>query len=419
MRRLAGTNLAQSRAYNRRVVLEAIRLGGPLPRAEIARSTALSLQTVLNITDDLAREGLVQEAGVRRNGGRGAPASLLGLKPEGGFTLGLSIDHRFLVLCVVDQLGTPRAHLEESIAGLAPGQVLDCAADLAAATLRRLKVPRRRVWGAGLAMPLVFERGVPVTFGPTSVPQWAGLAVQALLAARLGMPVAVENDATAAAMGEQLYGAGRRFSDFFYVYVGAGIGSGLVLRGQPYRGAAGRAGEFGHAVVVPRGRRCLCGSRGCLERYASLAAATAAMEGTAEGLSPVEPARLAAAMRARKPALLGWLRIAGTHLGTALRTVETMLDPQAIVVGGIAPPELLRALLAEADRARRRPAADRIREPCPLLVTEAALESPALGAAALALFERTAPGEAVLTRRWREAGPSRSERPGTRDNARA
>jgi predicted NBD/HSP70 family sugar kinase len=414
MRRVAGTNLIQSRAYNRLVVLEAIRLGGPLSRAEIARSTALSLQTVLNITEELVAEGLVREEGMRRNGGRGAPAPMLGLRPEGGFTLGLSIDHRRLVLCLVDQLGTPRAHVEETIAGLPPERVLDLAADLTAAALRRQRVPRRRVWGAGLAMPLVFERGIPVAFGPTSVPQWAGLPVRELLAARLAMPVTVENDATAAAMGEQLHGAGRRLHDFFYVYVGAGVGGGLVLRGQPYRGAAGRAGEFGHAIVVPGGHPCACGSRGCLERYASLSAATAALDGTGEGLAPVEPARLAGAMREQQPALLGWIRMAGRCLGTALRTVETLLDPQAIVLGGIAPPEIARALVAEADAARRQPAADRVRKPCPLLLAEATLESPALGAAALALFDSTAPRDAVLTKRWREGRPPASEGTGAR-----
>ena len=115
----------------------------------------------------------------------------------------------------------------------------------------------------------------------------AGLAARADRRTAVGVdsaiPVVVENDATAAAVGEQFHGAGRRLRDFFYVYIGVGVGGGMILSGHPYRGSAGRAGELGHVVVEPGGRPCACGNRGCLERYASLSAAQHALDGRPEG----------------------------------------------------------------------------------------------------------------------------------------
>lgn len=387
-----GTNPGMGRAFNRRVVLETIRLTGPLPRAEIARRTALALQTVVNITEDLIAEGLVREQGLRR-GGRGAPAREVALDPEGGFTIGLSLDHRRLVVTLVDIAGHPRRQGVVAVAGLTPEATIAEIVRAIRRTLRSTRIAPSRVLGVGLAMPMLFERGIPVTLGPSSIPEWAGWPIGALLERRLGVAVVIENDATAAAIGEQFHGVGRRLNDFFYVYVGAGIGGGLVLAGHPYRGSSGRAGEFGHVVVAPGGRRCACGSRGCLERYASLAAAQAAIDGQAEAACPVDPDRIATAFAARERRALAWVEEAGRHLATALQTVENLLDPEAIVFGGSAPAIVLDALIGATMRERR---AAPVRAGCQILKAELDLETPALGAAALPLLHQLTPGTAVL-----------------------
>lgn len=388
---LAGTNLEQARSYNRRVVVEIVRLSGPISRAEIARASGLSAQTVSNIAEELLRAGLLVASG-RRTGGRGQPPIELQLDPAGGFTIGLSLDHRRLVAVLVDLAGDRRAEVEIATAAPTPAEALPLMADAVARLRRSARVAGRRILGAGVVMPTLFEAGSPISFGPTSLPAWDGFPLTERLSARLAMPVLVENDATAAAVGEQLYGAGRGLGDFLYVYFGVGLGSGLVVGGRPYRGAGGRAGELGHLVAVPGGRPCLCGNRGCLERYVSLAAAQAVASGPQADAADIDPARLEAAFVAGDPQLDAWLTEAAGHFRTALASVENLLDPETVILGGLLGPAMRRAFIKRlgplAPSVADRPGRARPR------VVEAALgpETPALGAAALPLFHRLAPG---------------------------
>jgi len=139
-----------------------------------------------------------------------------------------------------------------------------------------------------------------VVGGSENIPGMAGRSAPAYLAERIGAPAWADNDATCAAAAELAYGAGRPFGSFLLVTVGTGIGGGLVLGGRVWRGARGFAGEIGHVSLDPAGPACPCGSRGCLEQYASGPAIVRAWKelagprsGGAE--SPLDVARLAAA----------------------------------------------------------------------------------------------------------------------------
>jgi predicted NBD/HSP70 family sugar kinase len=209
------------------------------------------------------------------------------------------------------------------------------------------------------------------------VVQWLSNALQ--------IPVVAENDATAAAVGEQIHGVGRRLRDFFYIYIGVGVGGGMILSGHPYRGNAGRAGELGHIVVERGGRPCACGNRGCLERYASLSAAQHALDGRPEGSSRIDLEELAASA----PKLGPWIELAAGHLATACVAIDNLLDPEAIVIGGIIPDAVLKpligALRANLENTRRN------QRPIAIVKSELDLETPALGGAALPLFNGLAP----------------------------
>jgi predicted NBD/HSP70 family sugar kinase len=282
-----------------------------------------------------------------------------------------------------------RARHEETLVDVAPQPVLVRIARVAQQLLRRKAWIKGRVLGAGVVLPSVLETGRPVRLGPTTLPDWQGFPVVERLGTLLGVPVLVENDATAAAVGERLYGVGQRLRDFLFVFIGTGIGAGLILSGHPYGGSSGRAGELGHVVTAPGGRPCPCGNSGCLERYASLSAAQAALTGQPEGGVPVDPAALLRAFEAGAPALLAWLDEAARHLSVAVNLLANLLDPEAIVLGGPIPAPLLEALLF---RMRPSPRGGRPR----LLCAEAGLETSALGAAALPLFADLAPRYALL-----------------------
>lgn len=389
-----GTNLEHARLFNRRVVLETIRLHGPLSRASIARQTGLSVQTVSNIAEELSQRGLLREGALRQHGGRGAPAIDLSLDPDGGFTFGISVDHRRLVVVLVDITGVERRRTTMDIEGLNPGDVMAAIAKVTRTLARAEGAQAARLWGTGVVMPMVFENGRPTAVGPTSLAEaWQEVPIVERLSALLKMPVLVENDATAAAVGEQLYGAGRRLQDFFYIYIGVGVGGGMILSDHPYRGSTGRAGELGHIVVEPNGRACTCGNRGCLERYASLSAAQHALDGRPEGTVQIDPARIAA----NADGLSGWIDLAASHLATACVTIDNLLNPAAIVIGGIVPDTILSRLI---ERLSRRLAPPPKSGRCMQIVqAEVDLQSPALGGAALPLFDGLAPAFSLLHKR--------------------
>ncbi len=166
----------------------------------------------------------------------------------------------------------------------------------------------------------------------TIAPSWAGLDIAAAIATRLAIDpglVQVENDAHLGALGEQRAGAGRGCADFVYVKASHGLGAGLILGGELYRGASGLTGEIGHAVVDPDGALCRCGSRGCLETVVSVDRVRAQVRYVL-GAEHADP--LAAA--GEHPAARRIVLDAGRSLGRALADVCNTLNPQRIVVGG-------------------------------------------------------------------------------------
>jgi predicted NBD/HSP70 family sugar kinase len=233
------------------------------------------------------------------------------------------------------------------------------------------------VLGIGIAMPGPFDARLDDSHAS---------ALPARLAVATGLPVLLENDATAAALGERLYGAGRTLRNFFLVYVGIGLGGGLILDGAPYKGAWGNAGEFGHVVVDPGGRPCPCGNRGCLEAYFSIGAARAEL-GTGEfGMGDLD-----ARLEAGDAAVTRWLDDAAVRLAVALAGVENLLDPEAILIGGDASPRFLDAVVARLGALPPTVSARRERTSPRVLKATAGEDAGALGAAALPIFDMLRP----------------------------
>lgn len=393
---LSGTNVDFGHRFNRRVVLEAVRRRGVISRAEIARLTGLAAQTVSNIVEQLREDGMLLEQR-RPSSGRGKPPLDLTVNPDGAFSLGIVFDRRRLVVAMLNLAGDICGQVDVVLPRPVPGVVLPLLEAAANELIMRTAVPAGRLWGAGLAMPALVARGEPTRLGPTSIPGWEGFPLAEKLGHRLGMPVFVENDAAAAATGELLFGAGRTLRDFVHIYIGPGIGGGLVLAGRPYRGSHGMAAELAHFVVDSGGRACACGNRGCLERYASLSAAQAALDGGAEDSATVDLDRLAQGLAARDPRLLAWLDDAARHLRHAIAALENLLDPQTTIIGGSLPESMLDALLHRLDglppsvSSRRGPA-----DPPRLTRGAMAADMRVLGAAALVLFDGMAPDPSLL-----------------------
>ncbi|MGE4248732.1 MAG: ROK family transcriptional regulator [Parvibaculaceae bacterium] len=363
------------RHHNRRVLLHALRLEGSLSRAELARATGLTPQAIANIVDDLIGAGLVREAG-RRKAKRGQPPIEIEIAKDGGYALGIRIDSRHFHAAAADLGGD----IIETREGPAPaqGDWLDFLGDIYADFAGRHGA--ERCLGLGLVTPGPFDVTWPGVPTPGAVPSLQSRAIAEALAEKIGTDVLLENDATAAALGEKLYGEALSLNDFFYVFVGEGVGGGIVIRGEPYRGNRGNAGEFGHAIIDPQGPRCYCGNRGCLGEYLSLSAMRRDL------------ARAEAEGKDADEARADWIRRAAEALSTGLTTIENLFDPQRIILGGAAPVAVLEALAghlrALRPSVRQDFGQDRLR------LSTLGERSAALGASALPILAATTSGPA-------------------------
>ncbi|BET49904.1 ROK family transcriptional regulator [Kitasatospora aureofaciens] len=307
-----GANLLALRSHNTALVLDLLRTAGGagISRLELAERTGLTPQAVSKITARLRGEGLAAEAGRRASTG-GKPRTVLRLVPGAGHALGVHLDRDELRAVLVDLDGTVVAERRAPLdLGAGAETVLEgvarAAEDLAAQGLGHLVVEGARVPGAALAAaPTLLGLGVALP-GPldhvrgvlhriTGFPGWDGYPLREALERRLGVPVVVDKDTNAAALGLAVGGAGGergsgvggargsgagveeggagvaaagagvRGGSFAYLHLGTGLGAGLVFGGGVHRGARTGAGEFGHQVVQLDGPPCTCGARGCIE----------------------------------------------------------------------------------------------------------------------------------------------------------
>ena len=200
--------------------------------------------------------------------------------------------------------------------------------------------------GLGVATPgwVDTERGV-VPAAPQLV-GWHDVPLVEMLRERLGVAVRLENDANAAALGENAFGAGRGTRHMLYITVSTGVGAGIIVDGRLYGGAKGSAGEIGHTIVDPSGPPCGCGGRGCLESLSSgtaiaRKAAQAADRGDSAALSEIKERegrlgarQVADAARGGDAASIAIYEEAGYYLGIALANAVNLLSPEAIIIGG-------------------------------------------------------------------------------------
>ena len=264
---LKGTNQEFGRPYNRRIVLEAIRLTAPTTRAEIAARVGLTVQTVSTITRELELHGYVL-SGREEPRGRGLPPAKLRINPDGGYAVGVHLTPLGVDAALINLDGDVLESVRREADNVGPDQAVSIISELVADVTRRHFT--KRMLGIGLAMPGPFDVESMSFVGPTTMSGWHDVDLRGRLSATTGMPVFLEADMAAAALGERLYGHGRTLSDFYYLYFGVGLGGAMVHDGAVLRGAWGNAGEIGHVPMVPDGEPCPCGNRGCLERYVSL-----------------------------------------------------------------------------------------------------------------------------------------------------
>jgi len=247
--------------YNQTVILDAVRRSADgVSRVELAAATGLSAQAVTNIVRQLIAAGLITE-GRRAPIARGKPRTLLNLNPDGQYAIGVHLDPAVITYVLLDLVGATLAHARfVTPAHPDPAEVT---ADSAAQIEELIKVAgisRDRIVGVGIAAPgpIDVDRGVIVD--PPNLEGWQNVPLRDALRDAVGLPVLLDKDVTAAAAAEKWYGEA---GDFLFFYLGTGVGAGLVINNEVFRGTSHNSGQIGN-IIVDNGIPCPCGYQGCL-----------------------------------------------------------------------------------------------------------------------------------------------------------
>ncbi|MEU5957853.1 ROK family transcriptional regulator [Streptomyces sp. NPDC047525] len=333
---------ATVRRHNLSLVLRTVHDAGEATRAGVAARVGLTRAAVSSLVDQLLTEGFLTEWGKTFSGQAGRPGTALQVARTGPAGLGVEINIDYVTVCVIDLAGTERVRLVERTdnRGAPPATVLARAARLASRAIESAAEQRLRPVGAELALPALVSGG-SVRQAPNL--GWNRVAVEGLFAQALtalhpthrALPVSADNEANLAAMAELWFGdSDDRVTSFIYLTGEIGIGGALVLNGQLLRGAHGFAGEIGHVVVEPDGPRCRCGARGCLEQYAGQAALLRAADlDESAGLTGL--AELERRAREGEPQARHAIEEAGRRLGRVLSGAVNLIDPDAVILGGV------------------------------------------------------------------------------------
>ncbi|RME80204.1 MAG: ROK family transcriptional regulator [Caldilineae bacterium] len=399
---LAGKNRADLKAHNLQAILMSLLSEERIARVELARRTALSATTISNLVGELMELGIIEEDGARPQAamrGVGRPRRMLRLVPDARYVIGVHIGIGLYRVAVTNLYAEICANTISQYDTHAPAEeVLDAIAGDVKRTLEQSGVTREKLLGVGVgASGLVNPNQGVNLYAPRL--GWRQTPIRAYLEERVQMPVCVENNVRAMALGEALFGAGRGARTLAFVYGRIGVGAGLVINGRLFRGSGFGAGEIGHMIMMPEGgERCSCGKHGCLETLVCepvLVRAALRLTGQeptgllASYLRNVHDAPLIsnifAAARDGDAPTQALIRDRARYLGIALANLVNLYNPDRIILGGMFA-EGSDLILPTAEAVMRAMALDSLGESVQVLPTSFGWRAGIIGAAAVALL---------------------------------
>lgn len=310
-------------------------------RAEIARRTGRSRSTISEVVSRLLPTGLIEEVGSGESRGGRRPI-LIGFRDGASSILGMDIGAAHVSVALTDLRGRILEWRRRDHAVQAdPRGTAALATELGEECLAARGTRSPRPMGIGVAVPSPVDPGSPYRILERILPAWHDFDLLGALRGRFGVPVFVDNDANLGALAEHHWGKAVGIDDFAYLKVATGIGAGLMIDGEIYRGATGVAGEIGHVAIDPRGPRCVCGNRGCLATFVGTRALVdrtrallcdfpeSVLAGTVPDIRALEDAALA-----DDPLALKVVREAARNLGIVIAGVLNLMNPGSVILGG-------------------------------------------------------------------------------------
>jgi predicted NBD/HSP70 family sugar kinase len=378
------------RRENRAVVLWSLHLGQSRSRQELSAATGLSAGSVTNVVRELIDEGIVIETGLAESDG-GRPRAMLGMNPGYGYVIGVDIGETRTRVGLFDLTMTERAKVEYPLDRSAEHDVDVVVRQIVSGlntVLRDSGVDQNAIVGVGVGVPGIIEQGPEVlvhgqTYG------WDAVPLERLLRAHTALPLRFDNGAKTMGQAELWFGAGKGARNAVVILIGSGVGASLISGGATYQGATSSAAEFGHVTVLVGGRKCRCGSTGCLEAYAG---AEAILERYGRPMA-VDDQELALAelidAAGTSPLAAAILSETAEYLGAGIGTLINLFNPERVVLGGWAGLLLGGRLLPDIREAARQHS---LRHP----FAATTIELGRLGSGVVALGAATLPLESFL-----------------------
>ena len=382
---MSGTNLERAADHNQRITLHAIRVRGTTTRVELAHLTGLTAPTVANITKRLMADNLILEDGQIRSG-RGQPATKLIINANACYSIGVNIDRDHIAIVIVNFVGEIVARRTVEIDFALPEDVRTFYTQCVAELVGEAGIAIDTLVGIGVATPDDLG-SVELSGRPADFALWDDTNMADLFAAPFPLPVFVENDAAAAAMGEQQLGSGNLYSSAFYILISWGLGGGFFLDGHYVRGADGRSGELGFLTY-----RNADGSSEQIQQLVSLSGLATHLKTAGLGLAELFADNQSAAFDA---CVDEWMDKATLRLSDALIAVNCLINPAVILIGGRLPGKYLARFTHKVSDHMAGSAAH-IPALAPVKQADLAADAPSIGAAILPFSHYLLPTSAAL-----------------------
>ncbi len=328
------------------LILDQLLAVSPQSRAHLAEQTGLNRSTISSLVSELIELGLIRELGLEEVSSRGRPGILLELNPAGGCIIGVEITPERVTVILTDFTAHTLWRRQVDVNGVSQPDILIQAEELIDAARRAGTANNLPLLGIGLGITgLVDTANGILKYSPPL--GWRNVDFRQMWGHKYGVPLYIENDGNASALGEHYFGIAKGCRDFLYLGTGVGLAGGLMLNGQLYRGATGYAGEVGHIIVESGSEMCSCGRRGCWE---TLVGPRAVKDGIIQALKRGAPSII--------PSLVGshyerinmqivveaanrgdqlardTLADVALHLGTGIANLINLFNPSLIVLGG-------------------------------------------------------------------------------------
>lgn len=343
------------RDYNLSEVIQLIHHNGAMSRAELCRETGLSAPTISALANVLINSGLINDAGEAESSGGRRPI-LMQFQYQARYAIGVDLGATHITSTLINLAGTSVATRSVIFDAMHdPLAAIEVVHTHLKELLHETKIPISDVLGVGIAAPAPLEGEGLNRLSPIILPAWKDIDLKQEIKRDFeDLLIYVDNDANAGALAEKWWGKGRGYSNMAYIKLGTGVGSGLIINDDIFRGSAGTAGEIGHTTISSDGPLCRCGNHGCMESYVGSPAiiANVASQLKKRSIPGVDPNNirvgdLAKAAREGDTNAIHIVEEAGVHLGIAIANMLNLLNPGLIVLGGdivAAGPVLLKAV---------------------------------------------------------------------------